>query len=53
MLAINSNALRYLKSLIDPNNEIIDLEVRNRYLKATLISGVYFSIKNEDIWQKN
>jgi len=48
MIAINSNALEYLNSLLDPHMKIIDLEVRNRWLRATLSSGVYFSVKNSD-----
>lgn len=49
MKAINSNALQYLKSLIDSSNKILNLQVRNKYLTATLSSGVFFSVKNTDV----
>ena len=47
MLSINSNALEYLKSFLLPTNKIIDLEVRNKWLVATLSSGVYFWVLNK------
>jgi hypothetical protein len=47
--AINSNALAYLKSLINPENKVLDLHVRGKWLTAYLSSGVKFSVKNKSI----
>jgi hypothetical protein len=46
--SINSNAYAYLKSLIGDRVKIIDVIVWGRYLKASLSSGVYFSVLNQD-----
>lgn len=46
--AINSDSYEYLKSLI-PNSKIIDLVVRGKWLRATIINqgtGLYFSVLN-------
>ena len=47
MHAINSNAVADINHMIGPNNKIINLEVRNKWLVATLASGVYFWVKNK------
>lgn len=47
--AINSNALEYLKSLINPANKIEDLEVRGKWLRASLSSGCKFSVRNQSV----
>ena len=52
MKAINSTAVEYLQSLIDPNNKIVKLEVYNKHLRATLRSGIFFSVKNVDIMEQ-
>ncbi len=46
---LNYNALAYLKSLISPDIMILDVEVIGRYIRATLSSGVFFSVKNEEL----
>ena len=50
--AINYTSLQYLQSLLtDPmghKREIIDLEVKNKWLVATLGQGTYFSVKNNE-----
>jgi len=46
-ISINSDALAYLKCLIGPKAEIINLEVRNKWLVALLGSGVYFWVLNK------
>ena len=43
---IKSTALEVLKSMISPQVKITDLEVRNKWLRATLSSGITFSVKN-------
>lgn len=48
MTAINSNAYKYLKSLLHPNVKIIDAYIRGRWLVAELSSGIRFSVKNSD-----
>ena len=45
--AINSYALVYLKSLLPATTKIINLMVHNKHLRATLESGVYFSVRND------
>lgn len=45
---INSNAFAYLKSLLDPRVHIIDCYVWGKWLKATLSSGISFSVRNQD-----
>lgn len=45
---VNSNAYAYLKSLLSPRINIIDIEVRGKWLRASLSSGIYFSVKNQD-----
>jgi len=47
--AINSNALAYLKSLINPENKVLDLHVMGKWLTADLSSGVKFSVKNKSV----
>ena len=49
MTAINSNAYKYLKSLLHPNVTIIDAYIKGKWLVAELSSGVRFSVKNKDI----
>lgn len=43
---INYDAVSHLKSFLSPDVKILDLKVVGRYLKATLSSGVLFSVKN-------
>lgn len=43
---INYDSLSYLKSLLHPDVRIIDLEVHNKWLVATLSSGIRFRVKN-------
>jgi len=45
--AINSNAVEYLKSLISPNNKILDLYIKGKWLMAELSSGCRFGVKNK------
>lgn len=45
--AINSNAAAYLKSLISPNNKILDLYTKGKWLWAELSSGCRFGVKNK------
>lgn len=45
--AINSNAAQYIKSLIHPDVKILNWEVCGKWLKATLSSSVFFSVKNQ------
>jgi hypothetical protein len=44
--SISSNALEYLKHFLAPTCKIVDLQVRNKWLVATLSSGVYFWVLN-------
>jgi len=44
--AINSKSYEYLKGLISPQVRIVDIEVWGKWLRATLSSGVYFSVLN-------
>lgn len=44
---INSNAAAYIKSLIHPDVKILNWEVCGKWLKATLSSSVFFSVKNQ------
>ena len=43
---INSYFLEYLKSLLHHNAKIVNLEVYNNYLRATLKTGLFFSVSN-------
>jgi hypothetical protein len=45
--AINSNALAFLKSLINPENKVLDLHVMGKWLTADLSSGCRFSVRNK------
>ena len=47
VVAINSNALEYLKSFLHPNVKIMDLYIWGKWLKAELSSGCNFSVKNK------
>lgn len=47
MNAIKSSAVEYLKSIISPEVKVMDLEVHNSWLVATLSSGVIFRVKNQ------
>lgn len=47
MNSINSNALEYLKFFLAEGNDIVDLEVRNKWLVAHLKSGVNFWVLNK------
>lgn len=47
--AINSNALAYLKSLISPSVTVDDLEVKGKWLCASLSSGCTFSVRNQSV----
>lgn len=49
MSAINSNAYKYLKSLLHPSVSILDAYVMGKWLTAELSSGIRFSVKNKDI----
>ena len=44
--AIDYDALKYLKSLIGSKAKITNVEVRGKWLRATLESGTFFSVKN-------
>lgn len=44
--AINSEAFATLKAYLHPDVKIIDCEVHNSWLVATLSSGVIFRVKN-------
>lgn len=46
---LNYNVLAYLKSLISPDVTILDIQLVGRYIKATLSSGVFFSVRNEEL----
>lgn len=53
--SINSNAFAYLKSLLSPDVHIIDVEIRNGWLRAevghnqnTMQANISFSVKNQD-----
>ncbi len=46
MKTINEKSYKFLKSLIGDKVEIVDIEVRGKWLRASLSSGVYFSIIN-------
>lgn len=48
-VAINSNALAYLKSFIHPDVKVLDLYIWGKWLKAELSSGCTFSVKNKSI----
>lgn len=45
---IKSDALQEIKGYINPQNDIVDIEVKGRWLTATLKSGVKFSVLNKD-----
>lgn len=47
--AINSDAYKYLRSIIHPTVKVVDLYVRGKWLMAELNSGIRFSVKN--IWR--
>jgi len=47
-LPINYEALKYLKSLLDPVVKIMDVYVRNHWLCAELSSNVRFMVRNND-----
>lgn len=47
--AINSNALEYIKTLISRDVKIVDLEVKGRWLCASLSSGIKFSVRNQSV----
>ena len=49
MIAINSNAFAYLKSLLHPDVKVLNVYVWGKWLRAELSSGVNFSVKNSDI----
>lgn len=44
--AVNPKAYELLVAWLGPNNKIVDLEVHNRWLTATLRSGIRFSVVN-------
>lgn len=44
--AVNSNAYKYLQSLLAPTVKVVDLYVEGKWLKAELSSGVRLSVKN-------
>jgi len=46
---INYDALSYLKLFLSPDVKIVDLQVYNKWLRATLSSGIFFSVKNQSI----
>jgi len=45
--AISSSAVEYIKYFLDKDNKIMDLVVKNQWLRATLSSGVKFSVRND------
>ena len=47
MNSINSHSFQFLQGLLHPDVKIVDVEVRNNYLRATLSSGVFFSVRND------
>lgn len=44
--SINYNTLKYIKDVIPPQVEIVDLKVQNKWLVAYLSSGVNFMALN-------
>lgn len=49
MVAINSNAFAYLKSLLHKDVRVLNAYVWGNWLKAELSSGITFSVRNTDI----
>lgn len=49
MKAINSDAYKYLQTLIHPEVKVVDLYVHNSWLIAELNSGVTLKVKNRRI----
>jgi hypothetical protein len=45
--AINSNAYDTLRGYLHPQVKIVDVEVKGKWLVATLSSGITFSIQNK------
>jgi hypothetical protein len=44
---ISSNALEILKSYLSKDREIVDLQVKGKWLCALLDTGLYFSVLNK------
>lgn len=44
--AMNYNSYKYLQAIISPQVDIIDVEVRGKWIVATLSSGVHFMVIN-------
>lgn len=47
MQAINAGAAAYINNIISPQVSVIGYEVRNRWLIATLDSGVHMWVRND------
>ncbi len=54
--SINSNAYAYLKSFLSPDVHIIDVEIRNGWLRAEvghnhnlMQANISFSVRNKDV----
>lgn len=47
MDAINAGAAAYINSFLSPQVSVIGYEVRNRWLIATLDSGVHMWVRND------
>lgn len=43
---ISSQSLAYLKSLISPQVDVVDVTVKGKWLTALLSNGIYFSVLN-------
>lgn len=43
---VNYKTLEYIQNVINPHVKILDLEVCNKYLVATLSSGIFLWIVN-------
>lgn len=46
MNTINYESLSKLQGFLHPDVKIVDIEVKGKWLTATLSSGVIFSVKN-------